>query len=149
MGVKIIAKNKKAYFNYFIEEKFEAGIQLVGTEIKSLRLGKVSMTEAYINVDEHGEVWVLNMKIPQYEFGNINNHKEDRKRKLLLNNKEIKHITHQLSAQRVSIVPTAIYFKESLVKLEIGLGKGKKLYDKREVEAKKDAERKLQRKIYD
>lgn len=145
MGIKIIAKNKRASYDYFLEEKFEAGIVLQGTEIKSLRNGKVSIAESYVDIDKNGEVWIMNMLIPAYEFGNIHNHKEDRKRKLLLNRKEIHTISHQMQAKGYTLVPTKIYFKDSLCKLEIALGKGKKLHDKRQDKAKKDVERKLQR----
>ena len=149
MGVKIIAKNKRARHDYFLEETFEAGLMLVGTEVKSLRLGKCSIAEAYITIDKNMEVWVNNMNIPQYEFGNINNHQETRKRKLLLNRKEIEKIQHAMKAGGMTIVATSIYFKKSHVKLEIALAKGKKLHDKRHDQAKKDAEKKLRRGQYD
>jgi len=149
MGIKIIAKNKRASYDYFLEEKFEAGIMLVGTEVKSLRDGKVSIAESHITIDGNGEVWINNMLIPQYEFGNINNHQENRKRKLLLNKKEIIKLEHQMTAKRLTIVATKIYFKRSKIKLEIALGRGKKKHDKRADEAKKDVERKLQRGLYD
>lgn len=149
MGIKIIAKHKKAFFDYHIEETYEAGLVLKGTEVKSLRAGKVSLSEAYAMIDSHGEAWVYNLKIPQYAFGNINNHQEDRKRKLLLKKEEIATISHELSAARLSLIPLKIYFKDSLVKIELGLGKGKKLHDKRHDQAKKDIERKLQQKNYE
>jgi SsrA-binding protein len=148
MGIKIIAKNKRSHFDYLLSEKMEAGISLKGTEIKSLREGKVTIAESYITIDQHNEVWILNMKIPQYEFGNINNHQEDRKRKLLLNKSEIETLKYGVTAKGLTIVPTSIYFKNSLVKLGIALGKGKKQHDKRQDEAKKDVERKLQRGDY-
>lgn len=143
MGIKIIAKNKRASYDYFLSDKTEAGIMLQGTEVKSLRLGKVSIAEAHISIDGNGEIWAHNIKIPQYEFGNLNNHQEDRKRKLLLNKKEIVKLYHKMKTERMTIVPTIIYFKNSLIKLEIALGKGKKNYDKRQEGAKKDVERKL------
>lgn len=149
MGIKIIAKNKRAFYDYAIEQTFEAGLELQGTEVKSLRAGKVSLAESYATIDKNAEAWVYNLKIPPYEFGNINNHKEDRKRKMLLHKHEINEISHLLSAQRMTLVPIKIYFKNSRVKIEIGLGKGKKLYDKRHDKAKKDVERKLQRGIYE
>jgi SsrA-binding protein len=145
MGIKIIAKNKRASYDYFLEEKYEAGLVLQGTEVKSLREGKVSIAEAYIAIDNSGEAWVYNIKIPLYEFGNINNHQEDRKRKLLLNSKEIYDIAHRAKAKNLSIVATSIYFKNSTVKLGIALGKGKKQHDKRQDQAKKDVERNLRR----
>jgi len=149
MGIKIIAKNKRASYDYFLEEKFEAGIMLLGTEVKSLRDGKVSIAEAHVTIDNKGEAWINNMLIPQYEFGNINNHAENRKRKLLLHKKEIEKIDHLMNTKRLALVPTIIYFKRSLIKLEIALGKGKKRHDKRQDEAKKDVERKIQRGLYD
>lgn len=146
--MKIIAKNKRASYDYFLEEKFEAGLQLVGTEVKSLRAGKVSINEAFITID-NDEAWVHNMTIPHYEFGNIHNHEETRKRKLLLKKKEIVKIYHQMKAKSLTVVPTIIYFRNSLVKMEVALGKGKKMHDKRDTEAKRDIDRKLQRKQYD
>ncbi|MBK24469.1 MAG: SsrA-binding protein [Halobacteriovorax sp.] len=148
MGKKIIAKNKRASYDYFLEEKFEAGLSLVGTEVKSLRAGKVSIAEAWIDVDKNGEAWIQNMTIPHYEFGNINNHQETRKRKLLLNRKEIDRLLHQVKAQKMTIVPTIIYFKNSYVKMEIALGRGKKQHDKRQDQAKKDIDRKLKQRDY-
>lgn len=151
MGIKIIAKNKRASFDFFLVEKFEAGMSLVGTEVKSLRGGKVSISEAYVSIDgkgENKEAFVANINIPHYEFGNINNHEETRKRKLLLHKKEIEHIHHQMQTQRLTLVPTMIYFKGSRVKLEIALAKGKKQHDKRADQQKKDVERKLQRGDY-
>ena len=149
MGIKIIAKNKRASYDYFLTEKFEAGLALQGTEVKSLRDGKVNIAESYVSIDTNEEAWIYNMNIPQYEFGNINNHEETRKRKLLLKKSEIKELYHQMKAGSLTIVPTIIYFKRSLVKLEIALGKGKKLYDKRQTEAKRDVERKIQRGQYE
>lgn len=147
--MKIIAKNKRASYDYFLKEKFEAGLLLKGTEVKSLRSGKATIAEAYIQIDRNQEVWAYNINIPQYEFGNINNHEETRKRKLLLNKKEIEILIHQMKAGGMTIVPTILYFKHSLVKIEIALGKGKKQHDKRQDQAKKDVQRKIQRGIYD
>ena len=149
MGVKIIAKNKRAYYDYFLEDKLEVGIVLKGTEVKSLRQGKISIAEAYISIDDNREAWIYNMHIPHYEFGNINNHQADRKRKLLIHKREIEHFFHKMKAKSSTIVPCSIYFKKSLVKLEIALGQGKKKYDKRQDKAKKDIERRLRRKEYD
>jgi SsrA-binding protein len=148
MGKKIIAKNKRASFDYHLVEKFEAGMVLQGTEVKSLRAGKVSIGEAHITIDKDGEAWVNNINIPQYEFGNINNHEETRKRKLLLHTKEIEYISHKAQAERMTIVPTIIYFKDSRIKLEIALAKGKKLHDKRQDQKSKDVERQLRRGDY-
>lgn len=139
-GIKIIAKNKRATYDYFIEELYEAGLVLQGTEVKSLRTGKVTITEAHISIDKDGQAWAHNLKIAHYEFGNINNHQEDRKRKLLLNKIEIEEIAHRAQSERLTIIPIKIYFKGSRVKLQIALAKGKKLYDKRQSQAKKDAD---------
>lgn len=149
MGIKIIAKNKRATFDYALEETFEAGLALQGTEVKSLRNGRVTMGESYITVDENKEAWIYNMTIPLYEFGNINNHEETRKRKLLLNRVEIDRLYHQMKAARLTIVPVKIYFKNNRIKMEIALARGKKLHDKRQDKAKKDVDRKLQQKNYD
>ncbi len=149
MGIKIISKNKRATYDYFLEETFEAGLVLQGTEVKTLRSGRVTMGEAYISVDEKKEAWIYNMNIPQYEWGNINNHEETRKRKLLLNRDEIERLYHQMKAARLTIVPVKIYFKNNRIKMEIALARGKKQHDKRQDKAKKDVERKLQRREYD
>lgn len=143
MGVKIICKNQRASYDYFLEEKYECGVALQGTEVKSLRLGKALINEAYVTIDSQGEVWLQNSTIPHYEFGNINNHPETRKRKLLLNRSEIQQISKKMATKGYTIIPLALYFKDSLVKCEIALAKGKKLYDKRDTAAKKDVERKL------
>lgn len=143
MGVKIICKNQRAGYDFFIEDKFECGVALLGTEVKSLRLGKGIINEAFVTIDSQGEVWLQNATIPHYEFGNINNHPETRKRKLLLNRAEIAQINKKMSTKGHTIIPLALYFKDSLVKCEIALAKGKKLFDKRDTAAKKDVERKL------
>ena len=143
MGLKIICKNQRAGYDYFLEEKYECGVALQGTEVKSLRLGKALINEAYVTIDSQGEVWLQNATIPHYEFGNINNHSETRKRKLLLNRNEIQQISKKMATKGYTIIPLALYFKDSLVKCEIALAKGKKLYDKRDTAAKKDVERKL------
>lgn len=149
MGVKIIVKNSRAGYDYFLEEKYECGVSLLGTEVKSLRLGKAMINEAYVAIDSKGEVWLQNMTIPQYEFGNINNHSETRKRKLLLKREEIKAIEKKMATKGYTLIPTSLYFKDSLVKCEIALAKGKKLYDKRDTAAKKDVERKLRQGQFD
>ena len=145
MKVKIIAKNKRATFDYFLEDKIEVGIVLQGTEVKSLRLGKVSLAEAFVYIDDHQEAWINNMNIAHYEFGNIHNHTVDRKRKLLMHKKEIVRFAHNVKAKGFTIVPCAIYFKKGRAKLEIALGKAKKKHDKREVQKKRDVTRRLQR----
>lgn len=148
MGIKIIAKNKRAGYDYFLDEKYEAGIMLQGTEVKTLRLGKVSLGESYISIDNNMEAWAYNITIPHYEFGNIHNHDETRKRKLLLNKNEIEKMFHEMKAARKTIIATKIYFKNSTVKLEVALARGKQKHDKRDVQAKKDVERKLQQRDY-
>lgn len=149
MSIKIIGTNKRASFDFTLKETFEAGIMLQGTELKVLREGKVSLAEAYVAIDGNGEVWAYNVLIPQYAFGNIHNHQESRIKKLLLNRQEITRIYHEMKTQQLSLVVTKIYFKDSKVKLEFALGKGKKLHDKREADKEKDVKRKLQRQNYD
>ncbi len=148
MSIKIIAKNKRASYDFQLSEKFEAGMVLMGTEIKVLRTGKVSLGEAHVIIDRNMEAWVMNITIPHYDFGNINNHEEQRRRKLLLNKKEIERIQHVMKSQSMTLVPTMIYFKAGRVKLEIALAKGKKLHDKRDDQAKKDVQRKLRSRDY-
>jgi SsrA-binding protein len=143
MGIKIICKNQRAGYDYFLEEKYECGVALAGTEVKSLRNGKGKIDEAYVAIDSSGEVWLQNATIPHYEFGNINNHPETRKRKLLLKREEIIQIEKKMATKGYTVIPLALYFKDSLVKCEIALAKGKKLFDKRDTAAKKDVERKL------
>ena len=139
---KIIAKNPVAHHNYTIEETIEAGIVLTGTEIKSIRQGKVNLKESYAGIKD-GEVYIYSMHISPYEQGNIFNKDPLRTRKLLLTKKEINKLIGKIQAKGYTLVPVCLYFKDSLVKLELGIGKGKKLYDKREDIAKKDAERRM------
>ncbi len=143
-AVKLIANNKKAYHDYFIEDTYEAGICLVGTEVKSLRMGKCSVKESFIRI-ENGEVIVYGMHISPYEKGNIFNKDPLRPRKLLLHRQEINKITGKIAEKGYTLVPLRVYFKGSLTKVEIGLAKGKKLYDKRQDIAKKDARRETER----
>ena len=143
-GEKLIANNKKAYHDYFIEDKFEAGIVLVGTEVKSLRMGQCSIKEAFISVDD-GEIFIQRMHINPYEKGNIFNKDPLRKRKLLLHRAEINKIHGKAKEKGYTIVPLKVYFSGSLVKIEIALARGKKLYDKRDSIAKKDQQREAQR----
>ena len=140
--IKIIAKNPNAYHNYEIIEKIECGIVLYGTEIKSIRKGKVNLKDSFAKI-HNGECFVIGMHISPYEFGNINNKDPLRDKKLLLNKSEINKLIGKVQTKGYSLVPISIYFKGSLVKLELGVGKGKKLYDKRESIAKKDAERRM------
>ena len=141
---KLIANNKKAFHDYFIEEKYEAGIALVGTEVKSLRMGKCSVKESFIRI-EGGEVYVYHMHISPYEKGNIFNKDPLRIRKLLLHGSEIRKIEGKIAQKGYTLVPLSVYFKGSLVQVEIGLAKGKKLYDKRQDIAKKDQRREAER----
>lgn len=143
-AVKLIANNKKAYHDYFIEETFEAGIALHGTEVKSLRMGKCSVKESFVRI-EKGEVYVYNMHISPYEKGNIFNKDPLRTRKLLLHKSEIRKMTGAIAQKGYTIVPLKVYLKGSLVKVEIGLARGKKLYDKRQDIAKKDQRREAER----
>ena len=143
---KIIAKNPSAYHNYFIENTIEAGIVLTGTEIKSIRNGKVNIKDSYVNI-KNGEIWIYGMHIGPYEFGNIFNKDPLRTRKLLLNRHEINKLTGQIKQKGISLVPISMYWSKNKVKLEIGIGKGKKLYDKREDMAKKEAQRKIERSL--
>ncbi|MBR3512147.1 MAG: SsrA-binding protein SmpB [Clostridia bacterium] len=141
---RIIAKNPTARHNYFIDDTLEAGLVLTGTEIKSIRNGKVNIKDSYVTI-KNSEAFVIGMHISPYEFGNINNPDPLRTRKLLLNRREINKLIGLIKQQGVSIVPITLYWKKDKVKLEIGIGKGKKLYDKREDIAKKEAERKIER----
>lgn len=142
-GKKIISKNPTAYHNYTIEDTIEAGIVLSGTEIKSIRAGRVNLKDSYANI-RNGECFVYGMHISPYEFGNIYNKDPLRDRKLLLNKREINKLFGKIKQDGYSLVPICLYFRGSLVKLELGIGKGKKLYDKRQDIAKKDAERRMQ-----
>lgn len=142
MNTKLIAKNPTAYHNYTIEDKLEAGIILSGTEIKSIRNGKANLKDTYAHI-KNGEVFVVGMHISPYEQGNIFNKDPLRDRKLLLNKREINKLVGLVNQKGYSLIPISLYFKGSLVKVELGIGKGKKLYDKRQDIAKKDAERKI------
>ena len=142
--IKVITTNRKANFEYEILNKYEAGIVIKGTEVKSLREGKVNLQESYGRII-NDEVWIVNSHINEYKYGNINNHEPTRNRKLLLNKREIRKIKQQLQEKGLTLVPLKIYFKGSLVKVEIGIARGKKLYDKRESIKKRDIERNLSR----
>lgn len=143
-GTKLIANNKKAYFDYFIEDTYEAGLVLHGTEVKSLRMGHCSIKEAFIRPD-HGEMFIYQMHISPYKKGNIFNKDPLRTRKLLLHKNEINKILGQAAQKGYTIVPLKVYLKGSLVKIEIGLARGKKLYDKRADIAKKDQRREAEK----
>lgn len=141
---KLIANNKKAYHDYFIEETYEAGVELHGTEVKSMRLGKCSIKESFIRI-ENGEVFVYGMHVSPYEKGNIFNKDPMRVKKLLMHRYEINKLAGKIAEKGYTLVPLQVYFREGKVKVEIGLAKGKKLYDKRESIAKKDQRRELER----
>lgn len=141
---KLIANNKKAYHDYFILDTYETGISLAGTEVKSLRMGKCSIKESFVRI-ENGEVFIYGMHISLYEKGNIFNKDPLRPRKLLLHKYEINKLLGKTKEKGIAIVPLKVYFKGSLVKVEIGLAKGKKLYDKRQDIAKKDQQREASR----
>ena len=141
---KLIANNKKAYHDYFILDTYEAGISLAGTEVKSLRMGKCSIKEAFIRI-ENGEVFIYGMNISPYEKGNLFNKDPLRVRKLLLHRSEIQKILGKTKENGMAVVPLKVYFHGGLVKVEIGLAKGKKLYDKRDDIAKKDRKREVER----
>ncbi len=143
-SIKLIANNKKAYHDYFIEDTFEAGISLAGTEVKSLRMGKCSVKESFIRI-ENGEVIIYGMHISPYEKGNIFNKDPLRERKLLMHRHEINRLTGKMKEKGMTLVPLKVYFKGSLVKVEVGLARGKKLYDKREDIAKRDQRREAEK----
>lgn len=143
-GVKILAQNKKAYFDYFVEEKIEAGIELAGTEVKSVRLGQINLKDSYCQIIK-GELFALGIHISPYEKGNIFNRDPMRDRRLLIHKKEILRLYNAVRRDGCTIVPLSVYLKGPIVKVEIGLCKGKKLYDKREAIAKKDAQRAAER----
>ena len=136
-GLKIISNNRKARFNYFFTEFFEAGIVLTGSEVKSLRDGKANITEAYAT-DVYGEIFLLNSHIPSYKESSYNNHDPRRERKLLLNKREIKKLLGRINIEGYTLIPTKLYFKKGKAKIEIAVAKGKKHYDKRESKKTKD-----------
>ena len=143
-GIKLIANNKKAFHDYFIEDTYEAGIALAGTEVKSLRMGKCSIKEAFIRI-ENGEVYAYGMHISPYEKGNIFNRDPLRPKKLLLHKYEINKLAGKIAEKGYTLVPLKVYIKGDLIKVEIGLARGKKLYDKRQDIAKKDQRREVER----
>jgi SsrA-binding protein len=144
VGRKVIASNRRARHDYTILDTYEAGVVLVGTEVKSLRLGRASLADAFATVDG-GEVWLRGLHIPEYDRGTWTNHEPRRTRKLLLHRKEIIRLIGKTKESGLSLVPLAMYFKDGKVKVELGLGKGKKAYDKRQALAKRDADREIAR----
>ena len=146
LGIKSVAQNKKAFHDYFVEERFEAGIELFGTEVKSIRLGQLNLKDSYCTVKD-GELFVRGMHISPYEKGNIFNRDPVRPRRLLMHKREIIKLYSKLKQDGLALIPLSVYLKDSRVKVELGLCKGKKLYDKRDSAAKKDAERDMARAI--
>ena len=142
--IKVVTTNSKARFNYFLEDFLECGIELKGSEIKSIRKGGTSLNDSYV-VIRNGEAFILNMHIAPYEHGNMFNHEPNRTRKLLLHKKEIRKMEQRAAEQSMTIVPTKVYLKKGKLKIEIALGKGKKLYDKRETIKRRDDERAMAR----
>ncbi len=143
-GVKIIAQNKKAYHDYFVDEKYEAGIELFGTEVKSIRSGGINLKDSYCMIEE-GEIFAVGVHVSPYEKGNIFNRDPYRVKKLLMHKKEINKLLGQITQKGFTLVPLSVYFKGSRLKMEIGLCRGKKLYDKRDAAAKKQADRDIER----
>jgi SsrA-binding protein len=144
VGIKLVAQNKKAYHDYFIEETLEAGIALTGTEVKSVRAGRVNLRDSYAAV-ENGELFLVGAHISPYEQGNIYNHDPLRTRKLLVHSSELRRLYGKVQVAGYTLVPTKLYFKDGRAKIEVGLAKGKALYDKRQTLAKKEAERDMER----
>ena len=136
-GLKIISNNRKAKFNYFFREFFEAGIELKGSEVKSLRAGKANISESYA-YNHNGEIYLINSHIPSYKESSYNNHEPNRNRKLLLNKREINKLIGRINREGFTLIPTKLYFKKGRAKIEIAVGKGKKQYDKRQVKKEKD-----------
>ena len=143
-GIKIAAKNQKAFHDYFVEERFEAGIELFGTEVKSIRQGTLNLKDAWCNIKD-GEIWLKQMHISPYEKGNIFNRDPLRPRRLLMHKREILRLFGKVKQDGYALVPLSLYFRGPLIKVEVGLCKGKKLYDKREDAARKDAKRQMDR----
>ena len=143
-GIKIAAQNRKAYHDYFVEDKYEAGIELCGTEVKSIRAGTMNLKDSYCTVKD-GELFVHSMHISPYEHGNIFNRDPDRDRRLLMHKREIRKLGERVAQDGVALVPLSLYFKDSRVKAALGLCKGKKLYDKRDSDAERNAKRDMDR----
>lgn len=144
-GTKLIVSNRRARHDYFLDDRYEAGLVLQGTEVKSLRGGKGSLAEAWVKIDDNGEAWLMQAHIPEYEYGNINNHNPVRPRKLLLHRREIDEASRAVSAKGATLVPTRIYLRGGRIKLEFALGKGKNVADKRQTAKERDAKREIDR----
>jgi len=144
-GRKVIAVNRRARFDYYLDDRFEAGLQLTGTEVKSLRDGKASLVEAWVRVFAGGDAHLMQAHIPEYAFGNRNNHDPIRPRKLLLHRKEIDSLAHQVASKGVALIPTQMYFLDGRAKVEFAIAKGKNVADKRNTEKERDAKREIER----
>jgi SsrA-binding protein len=145
-GIKLVAQNKRARHDYHLEDRFEAGLQLVGTEVKSLRGGKGSLAEAFVRIDD-GQVFLVQAHIPEYDHGNRNNHEPTRTRKLLLHRHEIDRLDRIVKTQGVTLIPTRLYFRDGLAKLEFAVARGKNVADKRRAMADRDAKRQVDREL--
>jgi SsrA-binding protein len=146
-GTKLVAQNRRARFDYHLEDRYEAGMQLQGTEVKSLRDGKASLAEAWIKIDDAGEAWLMQAHIPEYAYGNRNNHDPTRERKLLLHARELDRLAHAVSAKGVTLVPLRLYFRRGKAKLEFAVGRGKNVADKRRTAAQRDVKREIDREL--
>lgn len=146
-GKKIIASNRKAYHDYFVTETYEAGIELVGTEVKTIRAGQVNLKDAWCDIEKDGQLFVKGMHVSPYDHGNIFNRDPLRPRRLLMHKREIRKLGFDVAKQGFTLIPLSLYFKGSHIKLELGLCKGKKLYDKRDAAAKRDANRDIDRAV--
>ena len=147
MSIKIIIKNKKAWHNYEILERFEAGIVLVGTEVKSLRLGKAKMVDAFCQINASNQLELYSLHISPYDYGNRHNHPPERVRRLLMHQQEIQRLLRKVQEKGLTIIPTMIYFKKNWIKIEVSLAKGKKLYDKRQVMLERATKREIEQAI--
>ena len=145
MPSKTLAKNRKARFEYEIQNTMEVGIVLKGTEVKSIRAGQINITESFCRVDDHLQVYLLNAHVSQYDYGNIHNHDPLRPKRLLLHRSEIRRLYGQVKEQGLTLIPIKIYLKGGIIKMELALGRGKKMYDKRQTMKKRDAERDVER----
>lgn len=144
-GTKLIAQNRKARHDYHIGDRYEAGLVLQGTEVKSLRNGKASLAEAWVKIDHNGEAWLMQAHIPEYDFGNRQNHFPTRERKLLLHGSELSRLEKEVAQQGATLVPLRLYFRDGKAKLELAVAKGKNVADKRRTQAKRDAQREIDR----
>ena len=145
MPSRMLAKNRKARFEYEIQNTMEVGIVLKGTEVKSIRAGQINITESFCRVDDHLQVYLLNAHVSQYDYGNIHNHDPLRPRRLLLHRSEIRRLYGQVKEQGLTLIPIKIYLKGGIIKMELALGRGKKMYDMRQTMKKRDAERDVER----